>query len=518
MAKRHLPKALLVIVVALSPLVALFVRADSPIATKPIYTPYRTFRIPFRLDPTEADRLKAIELHVSRDHGKTWQRSHSAVPSARNFTYRCESDGEYWFGVRTLDRSGKAQPADDSDLTPSLKVIVDSQVPKIALRSKSLKPGWVAVDWRVTDANADLNSLKIEYRQPDTRTWKTLRTQPKRTGHVRWPIKSDGLVQFRAHVSDLAGNKAETKTQVRVASAAPAKRPKTNPTRRPNPKLVAGGTSKVRSNRPISLEDRFEDRIKKPTFNLDPSNEPEETAREEPKPPIAEETDFSDTTTLPQAESRGIQAVNTRTFTIDYQLDDIGPSGVSSIDLWITADGGKSWKRYGEDGDRKSPFLVGVPQDGLYGFALVVKSGVDLGHEPPRAGDPPQMQVLVDTTPPQARLLEAQPGKGEKADRVEIRWQAGDIGFVETPIALYYAEKPTGQWKPVATRLQNKGSYSWKVGRTVPDRVFLRLVVRDRAGNVQVVDSSQPVTIDRSRPQGRLLGVARNEKNSVRRN
>ena len=57
-----------------------------------------------------------------------------------------------------------------------------------------------------------------------------------------------------------------------------------------------------------------------------------------------------------------------------------------------------------------------------------------------------------------AAVVRALAVHGLAADRVEIRWQAGDVGFVETPIALYYSEKTTGQWKPVATRLQNKGS------------------------------------------------------------
>lgn len=514
MAKRHLYRALLVIAVALSPLVALFVRADSPIATKPIYTQYRTFRIPFRLDPAEADRLKAIELYVSKDQGATWERYHSTSPSGRDFTYRSEGDGEYWFGVRTVDSLGKAQPANVDDLTPGLKVIVDSQAPEFSLETRSLRPGLVAIDWKVTDANADLASLVIEGREAQEKSgWKPLKIQPAAAGRVRLPTKAEGPLEFRAKVRDLAGNVAEAESRTTVAASAPAEPPK--------PAAQPARRSEVSSNQPISLEDRFEDQLRKTASEPAPEKPRAESSRdtvtEPPKPDASSDLPKVTTGRESAAAYRNVPTVNAHMFTLDYQLDDVGPSGVGLVELWMTSDDGKTWNRYGEDQDRKSPFEVKVAGDGLYGFALVVRSGADLGHEPPHPGDAPQLRVLVDTLPPQAQLIGARAGRGELADRVEIRWQANDIGLADTPVALFYAEKPTGAWKPVATRLQNSGSYSWEVGRTVPEQVFLRLQVRDRAGNVQVVDSTEPVTIDRSRPNARLVGVAAAERETRRR-
>jgi hypothetical protein len=491
-------------VVALSPLVALLVRADSPVATKPIYTQYSTFRIPFQLDPSEADRLKTIELYVSKDQGKTWQRHQSTEPSARDFTYRSEGDGEYWFGVRTVDRLGKGQPVAATDLTAGLKVVVDSDVPKIALRTKRIGTGSVMVEWQVTDLHADLGSLKIDCRESGSNSWQPVRIQPARTGQVHWPIKTEGPVQFRARVRDLAGNAAGAEAEAQATTTLPAGRPE--------PPTDAVGPSSVRSNQPISLEDRFEDQLKKPSLGITRSQRTAPAPRAEATPqdrPTASSPASATTSHVPDGVSLDeIQAVNALDFTLDYQLDAIGPSGVGVVELWITTDDGKAWHRYGEDTDRTSPFDVRVPGDGLYGFTLMVRSGADLGLEPPRAGDAPQLRVLVDTTPPDARLLGAQVGKGELADRVDIRWQAGDASLAEHPVAIYYAEKITGQWNPIATRLQNEGSYSWQVARTVPDRVFLRLEVRDRAGNIQFIDSLAPVTIDRSRPKGRIVGVA----------
>jgi hypothetical protein len=41
----------------------------------------------------------------------------------------------------------------------------------------------------------------------------------------------------------------------------------------------------------------------------------------------------------------------------------------------------------------------------------------------------------------------------------------------------------------------------------VPERVLLRLEVRDEAGNVASFDTPNPVGLDRYRPSGRIRGV-----------
>ena len=41
----------------------------------------------------------------------------------------------------------------------------------------------------------------------------------------------------------------------------------------------------------------------------------------------------------------------------------------------------------------------------------------------------------------------------------------------------------------------------------MPDRIYLRLEARDEAGNIGIYDTTEPVSLDRHRPEGRIRGV-----------
>ena len=86
--------------------------------------------------------------------------------------------------------------------------------------------------------------------------------------------------------------------------------------------------------------------------------------------------------------------VNQLQFRLDYAIEDLGPSGVSAVEVYITEDGGKKWWRYGEDMDKKSPVILRVPRDGKYGFVIGVRNGVGVGDAPPRSGDAPHALLL----------------------------------------------------------------------------------------------------------------------------
>src|SRR5262249_12998571 len=52
---------------------------------------------------------------------------------------------------------------------------------------------------------------------------------------------------------------------------------------------------------------------------------------------------------------------------IDYKLEDVGPSGVSLVELWFTRDG-RTWQRYGENSKKDPPFEAKLPGEGVYGL------------------------------------------------------------------------------------------------------------------------------------------------------
>jgi hypothetical protein len=195
--------------------------------------------------------------------------------------------------------------------------------------------------------------------------------------------------------------------------------------------------------------------------------------------------------------------VNSPRFELEYEFESVGPAGIGKVELWGTRDGGRSWTSYGIDPDNRSPMSVTVAGEGLYGFRIVVESGTGLRGAPPQSGDEPEIWVGVDTIKPTARLTTADLSGGE----LTIHWEAADSLLAARPIALAYSQTPGGPWTTIAAGLANSGAFAWRLDNRVPDRVYLRLEARDEAGNVQLFEAADPVSLDPVRPKGRIRGV-----------
>ncbi len=208
---------------------------------------------------------------------------------------------------------------------------------------------------------------------------------------------------------------------------------------------------------------------------------------------------------LPPGEQ--LRMVNSRTFELDYDVDAIGRSGIAKVELWATRDGGRAWSSMGVDTDNRSPYRTTVEAEGVYGYRITVQSGSGLGGRPPQPGDLPEVWIGVDLTQPTARLISAEAGTGDRAGEIIIRYEANDSMLAARPVTLQFSTQPGGRWTTIASGLDNSGSYSWRFDSTVPDRVYLRLEVRDEAGNVAAFEAADPISLDRVLPQGRLRNV-----------
>ncbi|MFN0196817.1 MAG: hypothetical protein ACKVT0_08715 [Planctomycetaceae bacterium] len=201
------------------------------------------------------------------------------------------------------------------------------------------------------------------------------------------------------------------------------------------------------------------------------------------------------------------RVINNLKFNIGYRIEDVGPSGVSAVELFITQNDGEKWYKYGNDPDKQSPFMVEVPEEGTYGFAIRVHSGVGLTDDPPQPGEKPVIEVQIDQTAPKLELLPVQQGKGEKLNQLTIRWNAEDNSLADKPISIAYASNPQGPWESIAGWIENTGSYSWNIGPGAPAKLYLQITARDRAGNINQTVTPQPIVIDMSRPSARIVDV-----------
>ncbi|MBL9123412.1 MAG: hypothetical protein JNG90_07245 [Planctomycetaceae bacterium] len=207
----------------------------------------------------------------------------------------------------------------------------------------------------------------------------------------------------------------------------------------------------------------------------------------------------------PQGEH--VKYVNALRFELEYDVESVGPAGIGQVELWGTRDGGRSWETYGVDPDNRSPFVVTVDREGMYGFQIVVESGTGLGGLPPKSGDPAEVLIGVDLTAPVVELQGIEQGSDERAGELVIRWEARDALLGQRPVSLAFRDARGGEWATFASGLQNTGRHLWQIDRRVPEQIYLRVEVRDAAGNVAVADSFEPISLDRVRPQGRIRDV-----------
>jgi len=202
-------------------------------------------------------------------------------------------------------------------------------------------------------------------------------------------------------------------------------------------------------------------------------------------------------------------------FKLQYAIEDAGPNGPASVELWITQDGGRTWIRRSEDPDKVSPFDVDLGGEGTFGICLVARSASGLGDQPPAPGDPPQSWVEVDSTPPSVQLYPPQIGTGPHAGKVAITWRASDLHLAPRSVSLLWRpDQPGATWQPIVDGQENMGQYVWTVPPSFPARFHLRVEAVDTLGHrggAETTDSA-PVIVDRSRPRSRIIGLDPNAR------
>lgn len=196
--------------------------------------------------------------------------------------------------------------------------------------------------------------------------------------------------------------------------------------------------------------------------------------------------------------------VGSRTFALEYDLDDTGRDGIARVELWGTRDGGQTWNRYTVDDDNRSPLIATVDSEGLYGFKILVQPAGGPPINPPRVGDEPELWVSVDLHRPTVELTSIERGEGNLSDHLILHWRAQDNNLEARPISLFFSSRPTGPWSAVATNLENTGDYAWRVERYVPSRIYLRIEARDTAGNLAAFQTREPLELDATRANAKL--------------
>jgi hypothetical protein len=543
---------------------ALLLLAAGTDATEVVPMNKREFKIP--VQPLSADQralIKELVLYSSADQGVTWNAASFIAPDKEGFKFFAPADGMYWFNLVVIDSKGNREPNDLYKTPPRYKVLVDTLKPTVRIVSAMRKGDDIEVRWEIQEDHPDLNTLKLDYwtTDPPTGLWYSAAVKPALSGTGSFRFTNSGPVTVRVQMMDQAGNLGSDQFQIAARENPPAVVQASAPATVTNPvasipapssstlggpALGSAGTpvppapmpfeSPARAQAPAPAGLRYE---RSPTIQQTALTQGNESRTNSdriwgPAPQAgAPQTNGygSDgdnrlataaanaggalpagapaaTTRWPGGPPIRTQITNTTQVSLDYETTNVGPSGIGSVELYLTRDEGRTWERYANDDTLKPPMLVNLPGEGVFGLRLVVGSRAGLGRRPPQPGDLPDLRVEVDITPPLAKLYYPQ-ADPRRRDALLLTWSAKDNNpLPPNAVTLQWAGRPDGPWQTIAADLANTGQYSWQLAKDLSYyRVYLRLSVRDAAGNVTVDESPEAVLIDLHEPEGHLLGI-----------
>ena len=163
------------------------------------------------------------------------------------------------------------------------------------------------------------------------------------------------------------------------------------------------------------------------------------------------------------------QMVNRRSFELDYEIESVGGSGIAKVELWGTRDGKPIGSGSAATTTTAARSWSPSMRRGCTVFASWSKAATAC-RGPPRDGDLPEVWINVDLTRPAARITAAD--VSQEQGEVTIRWDASDSALESRPVSLWFSPQSAGPWTPIASGLENSGSYVWRLDAHVPQQIL----------------------------------------------
>ena len=519
-------------------------------------TKHRTFAIPFRIpkseDPDAEAAPQKVVLNVSTDMGVNWQSAGEAAPTATSFTYRAETDGEYWFRLRAVDKKGRSRGGEG----PDIRVLVDAAGPRLAGRVWKGADGEIVCRYAAADDSLKLESLKVEYRGPGDNGWKSVAAQAvlarESPAHlvgeeIWWAGEKVTTLTVRVAISDSSGNQATKQFTLEpsdpgVDQAALAKEIGVPPlpdqpvadgaqpapvTAMHAPAVAATGpTDDLRgwSSESAGAWSDGQPAMAPPaapggpgrSVLVRPANTsaagllPRAGPRATPQRQPLGNTGIAQSASDNSLEYRGrpLQLTKSRRFAWDYDVPSTRPAaGPLRAELWTTQDGGVTWQRSSVDNDGRSPIDVTLPASGLYGVRLEMMSDAADDGGGPRSGAAPDAWVGVDEEPPQVELVAISRDEATPLGALVIRYVVRDPLIAPRAVRLLYSPNADGPWATITDGIENQGEHRWTPDKTVPAKVHIRAEASDLAGNVGAATFPDEISIAAPRFGGKLGGL-----------
>lgn len=198
----------------------------------------------------------------------------------------------------------------------------------------------------------------------------------------------------------------------------------------------------------------------------------------------------------------GSEPVITKRTALSFRLDVPEPDSVAQASLYVTEDGGATWKSGESVGHKAGEPLPKLhftaDHDGSYGFNTRVTYADQHADPEPQAGQAPDYEVIVDTTAPTIASFEVWllAMRGSQAE-AHIAWRVDDAHLDEQGVVLEASADGAN-----FTVVQRSGRLEDRTA-TIPlspnqSRILLILTANDLAGNqtispIQTIDLAAPV-------------------------
>jgi hypothetical protein len=423
---------------------------------QPYYWPHRTVGIPVNVDQLGKlpNKPSELQLYYAINRGKFEKGPRLSLNSMQQL------DGGKKGFLFTADRDGDYEFTVQfiyADGTSNPRVDDLSPQQRIIIDTTPpqirLTPTYNGVEWVASDENLDPRGVTLQCKWPSSTEWTTItERQFRATDRYAWKLDPGKVLEVRVLAKDRAGHEAV---------AIPVRVP-------------PDGALGVAYPRP--------------------------------------------STNLPQTR---FEYVNTKKFDVDYTIQRMGRSGVQAAHLFVLREQG-NWeivKRFPvrlmpSDKEQSLSLPYEAKDEGTYGFYVIPESGAGKRAEDPKRGDPPMVNVVVDTTPPYVKItgVQVKPG-GTRGPQVEITWEAADPNLMPQAVSLEWSpDKSATKWNEIKYRLDNitgsnAGRYVWEI----PDENLWKFWVRaravDKASNTGESIWPQEVIVDLEQPSAGITKV-----------
>ncbi len=393
-------------------------------------------------------------------------------------------------------------------------MIVDTTAPQMSLEARAGDGGQVLARWQIVEPHLNSESLRIQFRTGPDQPWQTVAIDRRRSqvaegvegGEVSWwPQGTFERLEVRGEVADMAGNMAVSHAQVLGGSAAASggwRRVRRTGSARATARPAAHRAGRRRWQRAANgARRRFLAAKRRAGGHRDPSGLPAGgPVRRTPSEALSSQ-EFPRDSGRTSSTRRGWNCITKSSPTPPRRKCGEPATAVrrGRASDGSSRGGACSSSRFPARGLRLSPCNG---RSRTAGRGIAFRRNVRA-----RGGPPAELWVVVDLTKPNAKIVSARPLAGPQAGQVDIRWEADDALLAPRPISLAYGPSREGPWTPIAAGLENTGRTTWWMDGHVPARAYLRLEVRDEAGNVGVSVTPEPIAVDPQHPPLRIRDV-----------